>query len=164
MPSVTPQEQRRLRLASDYEDMVAIKSRFLNWQASKGALPYFERYDVTVRVRTIVAPNQFADETHIIITLPDEYPAVAPRVCIDTARSRIPYHPNWYASGLFCFGTWFPAERLGEHVVRVVRTLQFDPKVTKPASAANSGAAEWWRAMENRGLFPSDKQDVRRRF
>ncbi len=155
---MTPQQQRRQRLVADYEEMRSIRGAMIHWEAAGGAKPHFDRYLLTIRVRTIVGPGpNYAAETRINLELPNDYPfRAAPIVTI--AAPPLPFHPNWWVNGQWCFGKWAPGVSLGEHVIRMVRTLQFDPVFTDPGSAANVEAAHWWISVQHRGWFPCDRQ------
>jgi ubiquitin-protein ligase len=153
---MTPHE-RNLRLAHDYEEMCAIRGAMIHWVATGGQKPSFDRYSLTVRVRTIVGPRpDYANETRFDLQLPNDYPKVAP--IIRSAAEPIPFHPNWWTDGRWCHGTWAPAETLGHFVVRMVRILQFDQKQTNVKSPANAEATVWWNANLHRGWFPCDRQ------
>ena len=69
-----------------------------------------------------------------------------------------PFHPNWYPSRLWCYGYWDMAESLGLHIVRMLRTLQFDEEITNENSAANSDANVWYVKNKASHLFPCDTQ------
>lgn len=157
---MTPQEMRRTRLAADYNEMRAIRGPIIQWSTIGGVEPHFERYLLTVKVRTIVGPApDYSNEVRLQVDLPAGYPFSAPPIV--TALSQpLPYHPNWFPNGRWCYGTWAPQEGLGRHVIRMVRILQFDPAITKVESPANAPATAWWRAMLPKGLFPSDRQDL----
>lgn len=68
-----------------------------------------------------------------------------------------PYHPNWYANGNWCHGTWTASESLGHYVIRMIRTLQFDLDITNPNSPANREARDWFVSKKSSGLFPCDR-------
>jgi ubiquitin-protein ligase len=153
----TPQEQRRIRLKNDYAEMTNIRGRIVQWREVRGAPPYVEQYELTVKVRTIVSPRPDYRDTHTItLTLPLAYPLSPPEAVMSTTPQ--PYHPNWYVNGKWCLGTWDISEGLGHFVVRMLRTLQFDDEITNPNSAANGEANRWYLASRTRGLFPPDRQ------
>jgi ubiquitin-protein ligase len=154
---MTHQELRRTRLQNDHVEMLNIRGAMVDWRAIAGAAPYIEGYDLTVRVRTIIDSRRAYRSTHSIqLILPEGYPTARPELVM-TSRPQ-PYHPNWYGSGKWCSGDWYMSEGLGHHVVRMLRTLQFDPEITNPLSPANSAAKDWYLANQGRGWFPTDKQ------
>jgi len=155
---VTPQELRRNKLAADYEEMRAIRGAVIHWEATHGQRPYFDQYFLRVRVRTIVGPGpDYADEVLLRLDLPPDYPfRSAPVIRVDPGP--LPFHPNWFTSGHWCYGDWAPGDGLGFHVIRMVRTLQFEPGMTNLGSIANFEAASWWQSVQNRRYFPSDRQ------
>ena len=152
----TPEEQRRIRLKNDYQKMCNIRGGIVQWSAVSGESPYVEIYELTVNVRTFTGRNSTRNSHTIRITLPANYPYAAPETVMVTRPQ--PYHPNWYTDGRWCYGRWDIAENLGDHVIRMIKTLQFDSEITNPDSAANSDAKTWYSANLHRGKFPSDRQ------
>lgn len=152
---MTPQEQRKIRLQNDYQEMLNIKGNIVDWRTTKGSPPYVEAYELTVRVRTIIGsgPN-YRGEHIILIELPANYPIGPPQTSMRTTPQ--PFHPNWYSSGRWCYGSWDFSESLGHHVIRMIQTLQFNLDITNPNSAANSEANSWFQANQGRSLFPCD--------
>lgn len=163
----TPQEQRKIRLKNDYTEMKNIRGDIIQWEILKGEAPYVESYRLTVHVRTIISSVPEYRDTHIIdVELSENYPFSPPRVTMQSSPQ--PFHPNWYLDRHWCYGTWNLFESLGEHVTRMIRTLQFDLEITNPNSAANSQANTWFLSHKNAGLFPCDKTTLpdpkKRRF
>ena len=157
----TPQEIRKIRLGNDYKQMKNIQdSGVISWEPVKGTPPYVEEYRVTIRVRTIVG-KRFDDspvyrEVSVVkVVLPANYPMFHPIVTMES--SPFPFHPNWYPGGVWCHGHWNIGEALGDHVIRMVKTLQFDPSITNENDAANDSAKQWYIAQKRSGLFPCDK-------
>ena len=64
-----------------------------------------------------------------------------------------PFHPNWFTSKNWCFGTWSMSEALGDHVIRMVKTLQFDLDITNEHSPANGAVTLY--------LLPSAFEEIR---
>jgi hypothetical protein len=93
-----------------------------------------------------------------MVTMPPTYPFAPPQIVMSTRPQ--PYHPNWFADGRWCFGTWDVSEGLGHHVLRMIRTLQFDPAISNVASPANREAAAWYQENLQRGLFPCDRTSL----
>jgi ubiquitin-protein ligase len=157
----TPQEKRKIRIKNDYQEMLNIKGKIVSWQAIDGEAPYIEAYNLAVNIRTIISPKPEYRDSHIIIVkLLPNYPQAAPLIVMQSSPQ--PYHPNWFTDGRFCSGTWDFYESLGQHIVRMLRTLQFDPEITNPRSAANQGANAWYLAnlKRNREWFPCDQQTL----
>lgn len=150
---MTPQEIRRQRLSHDARQMQRIHSDLIGVQEF-GSPP--DRYVLTVRVKTIIGPvPDFRDQHEIELTLPAGYPMTKPEARMLTRPQ--PFHPNWFGSGIWCSGDdWNPTEGLGFFVLRMVRTLQFDPDITNPSSPANREAAVWYTQRLPRGEFPCD--------
>ncbi|MEL6134489.1 MAG: hypothetical protein AAFR59_14095 [Bacteroidota bacterium] len=135
--------------------MVNIKGDVIQWKAVKGTPPYVEAYKLTINVRSITDERPTFRNTHTIsMELPAAYPRVAPQIIMLTTPP--PFHPNWYQVGKWCFGTWDISEGLGHHVIRMIRTLQFDLEITNPDSPANGEANRWFCARRNSGIFPCD--------
>ena len=158
---MNPAEQRRIRLKNDYQTMVNIKRPWLDWKTVRGIAPHVEEYELAVKVRTIVGPAPDYANDHIMsVVLPPTYPLSPPQIRY-LGKNR-PFHPNWYRDGRWCFGEWLIYESLGQHVKRMLQTLQYDGQITNPASAANVDARDWYvaRLRSNPGLFPCDRTDL----
>lgn len=154
---MTPQEIRNIRLKNDYKEMVNIRGNIISWKAIKGVPPYVEEYEVTVNVRGIIDNGPHYRDSHTIkVTIPANYPRAAPDVRMQSTPYM--YHPNWYRDGKWCYGTWIMSEGLGHHVVRMVRTLQYDLEITNEDSPANTDANDWFRSKRNANIFPCDTQ------
>lgn len=153
----TPQEQRRIRIKHDYQEMLNIKGEIVDWKPIVGTPPYVESYELIVNVRTIIGSGPNYRDNHIIrVTLPPTYPIAAPLIVMQSSPQ--PFHPNWYRDKRWCYGTWDIAEGLGHHVIRMIRTLQFDREITNPNSPANLDARDWYLANQNRNYFPCDRK------
>ena len=154
---MTPQERRNIRLKNDHKEMRNIQGPIVQWKALKGEPPYVEAYELTVKIRTIIEPDQKFRDTHVIkVSLPERYPMSPPETMMITRPQ--PYHPNWYREGKWCYGSWDIAEGLGHHVVRMMRTLQFDKEITNPDSPTSSTIRDWYVDNLDSGWFPCDTQ------
>ena len=146
----------RTRLENDYKEMRRIaNSPMVSWVAEKGKAPYVEQYLLTIKVRTYSGPGKIMEQCKVRISLPTDYPKVAPNT---EMIGTVVYHPNWWENGRWCCGTYKMTESLGNYVVRLIQTLQFDPVVTNPSSPANRDAKDWY--LKNKELFPSDHQPL----
>lgn len=157
---MTPAEVRRVRLKNDYQTMVNIRRPWLGWSVVRGELPYVEEYLLDVTLKTIVGPGpSYATNHRISVSLPPTYPqSSAPAIrYLGTPR---PFHPNWWPDGRWCYGTWLVYESLGQHVKRMLQTLQFDAQITNVNSPANRAAADWYLARRSSGLFPCDRSEL----
>ena len=157
----TPQDIRRIRLGNDYKQMQRLQGDVISWRALKGEAPYIEEYEITANVCTIEGIGadgnpKYRNSSTVILTLPADYPRVAPKVVMQTRPK--PFHPNWFPQMSWCYGTWFPSEALGDHVIRMVKTLQFDPDITNENSPADTDANAWYMRNLNSGLFPCDRK------
>lgn len=155
----TPQEIRNIRLKHDYKEMCNIRGPIIEWRATSGTPPYVEEYLLTVKVRSIIGqgPN-YRDEHVIRLELPGGYPQAPPTAIM--VSDPVVFHPNWWADRRWCYGTWDFSEGLGHYVVRMIRTLQYDPLITNEDSPANASARDWYLANRGRGLFPCDRQTL----
>jgi ubiquitin-protein ligase len=152
----TPLEIRNRRLANDYQEMLNIKSPMIDWTIRYGNPPFVEAYELIVNIRTVISSvPEYVSQHKLLVSLPENYPQAAPSI---EFLSQVPFHPNWYAAGKWCFGTWEMSEGLGHHVIRMMRTLQFDPEITNEYSAANRDANGWYIRNKNSGIFPTDTQ------
>jgi ubiquitin-protein ligase len=152
--SLTPQ-QRLARLESDFNSVRNIASDWLSYEGISGAAPHFEAYRFNIKIRTIInSTPTYRDHHTVEVALPTNYPKGNPTATMTTKPP--PFHPNWYAGGKWCHGTWHMSESLGAFVVRLVQTLQFNALITNEDSAANSDANNWYKAHRNSALFPCD--------
>lgn len=156
---MTPQEIRNIRLKSDYKEMCNIRGPIISWQVIRGTPPYVEAYRLTVNIRGIVGPGPDYRDQHVIdVDIPGGYPATPP---IATMFSDpVVFHPNWWRQKNWCYGTWDFAEGLGHYVIRMIRTLQYDPIITNEHSAANRTANDWYQQHQDDGMFPCDRQSL----
>ena len=155
----TPQEIRRIRLANDYKQMCNIKGNVITWESTKGTAPYIEEYKITINVRTIIGIGsdtpQYRNSSVVMVTLPPDYPVKPPKTVMISSPQ--PFHPNWFTSKNWCMGSWSMSEALGDHVIRMVKTLQFDLDITNENSPANREANSWYLTKKRSGLFPCDR-------
>lgn len=152
----TPQEIRKIRIENDHTEMKNIKGDIIDWKAVKGNAPFVESYELTVRLKSIISRSpSYRSEHTLLLELPEDYPNVPPLINMRTSPP--PYHPNWYANGNWCHGTWTASESLGHYVIRMIRTLQFDLDITNPNSPANREARDWFVSKKSSGLFPCDR-------
>jgi len=155
----TPQEIRLIRLKNDHSEMVNLRGNIIQWKPIKGDPPYIEAYELTVKVKTIInSMPSYRDEHIISLELSEAYPNSPPLINMKTTPP--PYHPNWYSNGNWCYGSWDVSESLGNHVIRMIRTLQFDLDITNPESAANSDAKDWFVRKKTSNLFPCDSTNL----
>lgn len=158
----TPQEIRRIRLTTDYKQMCNIQGDIISWVPTKGVPPYVEEYRVTIHVRTITGVSGgkpvYRDTSVVTVSLPPNYPREKPKIIMESDPQ--PFHPNWYTHKLWCCGMWFTSESLGDHVIRMVKTLQYDLDITNEFSPANVDAKEWYVKNKHSGLFPCDHQKL----
>ncbi len=154
----TPQEQRKIRLKNDYAEMQNIQGTIVQWIPTNGVPPYVEEYKLTVKVRTIIGPGPTYRDLHIIkVSLPPSYPLGSPpQIVMETSPQ--PFHPNWFTDRRWCYGSWVISEGLGHHIIRMIRTLQFDSEITNPDSSANYVAKNWYLENQHRNWFPCDRQ------
>ena len=158
----TPQEKRAIRLKNDYQEMKNIRGRVIEWKVVKGNPPYVEEYEITVNVRSIIGEEPKHRDQHVLrITLPPSYPLKsAPK--IKMVSKPYVYHPNWYPDGAWCYGKWAYTEGLGHHIVRMIKTLQYDPEITHVKSSANPLAKEWYikEKKKHEKWFPCDTRTL----
>lgn len=153
---MTPQELHAERLKNDHTEMCNLRGDIVTWRSIRGTAPYVNEYEIIVNVRTIIGEQPNYRDKHVIrVRLPDNYPSAPPQTVMRS--SPFPFHPNWYVSGTWCYGTW-TEEGLGHHIIRMIRTLQYDPEITFPESAANPVARDWYRRNLSKGFFPCDRK------
>ncbi|OLE52068.1 MAG: hypothetical protein AUG51_19945 [Acidobacteria bacterium 13_1_20CM_3_53_8] len=153
----TPQEIRNIRLKSDYKEMCNIRGPIISWRAIRGTPPYVEAYMLKVNVRSIVGQRpDYRDQHDIYVEMPSNYPSAPPKA--EMVSDTVIFHPNWWPDKRWCYGTWDMSEGLGYYVIRMIRTLQFDPIITDENSSANPAAKDWYLANRRLGIFPCDTQ------
>jgi len=155
----SPQELRKIRLKADYKEMCNIRGKVVQWKAVRGEPPYVEEYELFIKVRTIINNKpEYRDEQHVTVNLPESYPIDAPQVRMKYMDR--PFHVNWYKDGSWCYGLWNFSEGLGHHIIRMIRTFQFDPEITNEASHTCNDAKKFYTNKSNKGLFPCDKTQL----
>lgn len=157
-------ENRNERLEKDFGEMLKLKNRpYLDWMVIKGEPPCAEEYLLRIKLRTYVfrAKNGkctvgAVSHSTIKVTLRDSYPDTAPYVTM----LDIPpiFHPDWYSKGTYCpIDAWTPDTSLKDFILRMLRTLQYDPSLIKEELPANYKALEWFiKNRDTSSLFPSD--------
>lgn len=151
----TRREQTQIRLRNDHREMENIRGPLIAWEPISGEEPFVDAYDVTVNVRTIIGPGpDYRDVHRIRVELPGSYPLSPPSIRMITRPQ--PFHPNWFGDGRWCYGSWDFTESLGRHLLRMIKTLQFDGDITNPNSPANTVARDWYVNRRNERLFPCD--------
>lgn len=159
---MTPQEVRKIRLKSDYKEMCAIRGPIVSWQAVRGTPPYVEAYRLTINVRSVIGDGPIYRDQHVIdLEIPGGYPSNAsPQLTM--VSEPIIFHPNWWPAPrrYWCGGAWDFSEGLGHHVIRMIRTLQYDAVITNEGSSANYDARSWYLKNRDRGIFPCDRQQL----
>jgi len=152
---MTPQEQRKLRLANDYNSMINLRRDWLQWTVTSGAAPHVDGYRLDLAIKTIISPTPtYRDRQSVQIDLGPQYPFAAPSVKM--INEPAPFHPNWYQSGGWCSGHFDSAEGLGDFVIRMIQTLQYNEYITNPTSPANQTARDWYVANKGKPWFPCD--------
>jgi ubiquitin-protein ligase len=156
----TSHEIRNIRLENDHKAMCNILGPIIQWRAVKGTPPFVEAYELTVNIRSIISSTPDYRDQHVIrIEIPGDYPKSPPLAVM--ISDPVVFHPNWFAHNKkYCPGSWAFSEGLGDHVIRMLQTLQYDPDVTDEDDAANKAAAYWYVTNRNRGLFPCDTQKL----
>lgn len=149
---------RRSRLATDYRELMSMRGPVLDVKPISGTPPYVDAYEITVYIRSIIGPEPTYRGVHKLhLSLPAGYPISAfPRAIM--LSKPYPFHTNWFRNGVWCYGSeTLCTEGLGNYVVRLMQTLQFDEAIIDTDSAANLDAANWYRQNRHvRGLFPCD--------
>ena len=151
-------ETRKKRLANDYRELMSMEGPYLSVRPISGRAPYYDEYELTIRIRTIIGPEPTYRGVHVVrLSFPAGYPTEDyPRVVMVTKP--YPFHTNWFRSGAWCYGSAsHNTEGAGNYVVRLMQTLQFDPNMIDTNSAANMDAANWYTQNKHiAGLFPCD--------
>ena len=141
-----------------------MKNEFFDFRPIVGTPPYVEQYELTFKIRSIVGIDRGAPiyrGVHVVrLSLPAGYPnADFPKAQMVTRP--FVYHPNWFTSGRWCYGSASKStEGLGNFVVRMMQTLQYVDSIINPHSPANTEANSWY--LKNRGsaIFPTDRKKL----
>ena len=156
---MTPQEIRAKRLVNDYKEMLNIRGDIIQWRIVRGEPPNVEEYELTVNIRSIINDIPTYRDKHIVrVYISDKYPVIAPR--IEMISSPCVFHPNWYQNGLWDYGSWIISESLAYHVIRMIKTLQYDVDIINEYSPSNNTAKDWYVSNRNQGIFPCDKTNL----
>lgn len=151
-------ETSRERRATDYRELMSMRGPVLDVKPISGTPPYVDAYELTVYVRSIVGPKPDYRNVHKIhLSLPAGYPTSDFPKAVMLSKP-YPFHTNWFRNGAWCYGSGSHCtEGLGNFVVRLIQTLQFDENLIDTTSAANLTAANWYKKNKNvPGLFPCD--------
>lgn len=151
-------ETSRARRATDYRELMSMRGSVLDVKPISGTPPYVDAYELTIHVRSIVGPEPMYRDVHKVhLSLPAGYPmSDFPRAVM--LSKPYPYHTNWFKNGAWCYGSGSHCtEGLGNFVVRLIQTLQFDENLIDTNSAANLDASNWYKRHRRiPGLFPCD--------
>lgn len=155
------QDIRRKRLAADLARLEKLRCSAIDWRAKGSPCDVIH---LTYTIRSVVGRNalnqpKYSHIHEVEVTIPSKYP-MEPPVARMAEESRVPFHPNFYASGLICTQNtlWTVDQSLAGFCLQIAKMLQFDPEVTDPNSAANWEARDWYISNLNKGLFPTDDQ------
>ena len=152
----TPEEYRRQRVRNESAELLALAGPRLEVRETGPG-----RFLLTLQLRTIIGSKPtYRDRHRIEVKLSPVHPDGSPE--IRALDKPAPFHPNWWTTGRWCegAGTWTRYSSLTEHVVRMIRSLRFDPEITNPDSPANGKAADWYRTRRNSALFPTDRDPL----
>ncbi len=149
---MTPETLRIETIRNDIAQLRRLQGDVISVFAD-GPVP--DRCQVGLRIRTIIGPGPtYRSQHEVEVAFGSGYPSRRPEIRMTTTPA--PFHPNWYADGGWCSGTWNMEESLQNLVIRMIRTLRFEEGYTNPDSPANSDASNWYRLNRDNGLFPCD--------
>lgn len=169
MPTISS-SGRNKRLEHDYYCMKKLSEMCpaIQWEAIGGTVPNITKYKVTFKLRTIIGTGlggkpKYRSTSTVIIDLKD-YPFN--KLSTQMVEIPRPNHPNWYQSGSWCQrgGGSSVVEDLVTLVIRMAKTIQFDPSVTSTSDWADPVAAQWWDQNKSKGWFPSDTTKIPEAF
>lgn len=154
----TTADIRRTRLENEYRQMSNLRRQgsLIDWEVISGDSSAPDGYKITINARSIISNRPDYRTKHVVeLRIPAGYPFNgSPEAKMVTMPP--PFHPNWWANGKWCHGTYAPSEPLGEYVIRMVKTIIFNPDITNPDSPANIDAKNWYLDNLQRGIFPTD--------
>lgn len=148
----------RARRAADYRELMSMQGPVLDVKPISGTPPYVDAYKLTINVRSIVGPGPTYRSVHeVLLSLPAGYPQTDFPKAVMISKPYT-FHPNWFKNGAWCYGSGsLCTEGLGNFVVRLIQTMQFDENLIDLYSVANLDAGNWYRRHKNiPGLFPCD--------
>lgn len=155
---MTISETSRARRATDYRELMSMRGPVLDVKPVSGTPPYVDAYELTINVRSIVGPEPTYRGVHKVhLSLPAGYPLSDFPKAVMISKPYT-FHPNWFKNGAWCYGSGsLCTEGLGNFVVRLIQTMQFDENLIDLNSVANLDAGNWYRQHKNiPGLFPCD--------
>jgi hypothetical protein len=155
---LTPTEQRNLRLKNDYQEMCNIRGPIIDWEPLEGNVPYITRYKLTVKVRSIIDSKPTYRDEHVLdLLLSPSYPDSPPLVTM--ISDHVIFHPHWYINKRYDHGSYSYEEGLGGFVIRMIKSLQFNPNYISKSSPSNRSALNWYLLNKNnKDIIPCDTQ------
>jgi ubiquitin-protein ligase len=154
---------RLRRLRADWQKMQALaqRSSLIHIDSTNGSPP--ERYVIRYTCKGIARLSKkkrrpiYSNLHYIEIILPASYPFGRG---VSTPQARYvegsAWHPNIYADGTVCYGTWHTGQSLDELALEIGEIIQY--RNCHPEDAANGEAATW--ARQHRHLFPVDDRPL----
>lgn len=151
-------ETRKKRLANDYRELMSMEGPYLSVRPISGRAPYYDEYELTIHIRTIIGPEPTYRNDHVaLLSFPAGYPTKDyPKLTMVTKPYA--FHPNCFKSGAWCYGSASHfTEGIGNFIVRYMQTLQYVSHMIDVTSPANLDAANWYEQNKhNTGYFPCD--------
>lgn len=143
-----------MKIAARNRDLISVRAE------DPSSEPCVESYIVTYNVPTWVkdgAHLRIQQTTVVRVTLSSRVEPPHAHVI----KGLVPYHPNWFTSGLVCNGSFSADSRVINYINFVMELLQFKSSVIDITSPANNEAAEYWIANgNNRSMFPTDTRTM----
>lgn len=150
----------KIRIKNDYNLMRCMQNHpVVSWVATKGNAPYIEEYLLTIKLKIYINKTEVTDCEIIRLTLPLDYPFVAPIVVIESSPI---FHPDWwYESRRWNCGCYHARESLFDFTVRMMKSLQYRADSINPYSPCSREAANWYiENKDNHDMFPTDNQEL----
>jgi len=152
------------RLCNEYQELMRLNGNIIKIEPCDNPLyeqhKFYEHYKITFNIRTIINPTpEYRMSTVCELHIPPGYPRAAPKlICISNP---VPWHVNWYQSGVWDYGCWDWSNPLSNFIIRCAKTLQFDPLVTNVNSCSNHDALKFWNEnRKNQLIIPCDGQTL----
>ncbi len=132
---------RRWRMEREWAKLKLIQENSSLWDIYQLNNP--DSIKIVYNIKTLIGSEPtFRDKTICILSLPPDYPRMAPRMmCKDKP---VPFHPDWYISGFFGGLMWTIERTLSEIVVYCARNLMFDEETININSVSNCNAADYY--------------------
>jgi hypothetical protein len=158
---VHPEARRRV-LQEGLQELSRIRGDIIDFKAYSPPAP--DRLVLRFSLRSVMGVRggrpiySASGRSHVVeFVVPGSYPEIVTPNDIRFTTDPI-FHPNVFADGRICIGSYVSTESLGRFVLRIARMIRFEPAFINENSAANRDAVPWYLA--NLHSFPVDRRPL----